>query len=215
MIATRLPVLSARLLAAVALPVFLAACAAPTPEDDLVDLGAFRMGHNVVVAPKVQMVPGSREVTAEEWETLLQNEMQARFSQYEGDQLYHFGLSVEGFFVAPGGVPLVLSPKSVLAVNVTVWDDAAGTKLNAEPETFTVFETTSGESFLLGSGNSRTREEQMLGLARNAVREIEQWMLEKRETDGWFDPRDGASSEAMRKPQDSAVEADETAASEQ
>lgn len=177
-----------RTLALLALTVLVAACTPPSPDDDLRDLGAFKLGHNIVVAPNVQMVPGSRPVEKQEWVDLLTNEMQARFSRYEGDQLYHFGLSVEGYFVAPGGVPLVLSPKSVLAVKMTVWDDAANGKLNKEPRTFTVFETTSGESFLLGSGNSRTREEQMLGLARNAVREIEIWMEEQHQENGWFDP---------------------------
>lgn len=177
-----------RTLAILALTAVVAACTAPTPEDDLRDLGSFKLGHNIVVAPKVQTVPGSRPVEAQEWVDILTNEMQARFSRYEGDQLYHFGMSVEGFFVAPGGVPLVLSPKSVLAVKMTIWDDAHNKKLNAEPKTFTVFETTSGESFLLGSGNTRTREEQMKGLARNAVREIEIWMEEQHKEHGWFDP---------------------------
>ncbi len=177
-----------RTLAILALTAVVAACTAPTPDDELRDLGSFKLGHNIVVAPKVQTVPGSRPVEAQEWVDLLTNEMQARFSRYEGDQLYHFGMSVEGFFVAPGGVPLVLSPKSVLAVKMTVWDDAHNKKLNAEPKVFTVFETTSGESFLLGSGNTRTREEQMLGLARNAVKEIEIWMAEQHAENGWFDP---------------------------
>ncbi|WP_420004076.1 hypothetical protein [Arenibacterium sp. LLYu02] len=181
-----------RTLAILALTAVVAACTAPTPEDDLRDLGSFKLGHNIVVAPKVQTVPGSRPVEAQEWVDILTNEMQARFSRYEGDQLYHFGMSVEGFFVAPGGVPLVLSPKSVLAVKLTIWDDAHNKKLNAEPKTFTVFETTSGESFLLGSGNTRTREEQMLGLARNAVKEIEIWMEEQHKEQGWFDPNETA-----------------------
>ena len=190
-----------RMFALVALSVLVAACTAPTPEDELRDLGAFSLGHNIVVAPKVQTVPGSRAVAPEEWVDLLTNEVAARFSRYEGAQLYHFGISVEGFFVAPGGVPLVLSPKSVLALKVTVWDDAQNKKLNAEPRTFTVFETTSGESFLLGSGNTRTREEQMKGLARNAVREIEIWMAEQHLENGWFDPQDQPASGAPAEAQ--------------
>ncbi|NIZ15413.1 hypothetical protein [Phaeobacter sp. HF9A] len=177
-----------RTFAILALTALVAACTPPTPEDELRDLGAFKLGHNIVVAPNVQMVPGSRPVEPQEWIDLLTNEMGARFSRYDGDQLYHFGMSVEGYFVAPGGVPLVLSPKSVLAVKVTIWDDAADGKLNKKPKTFTVFETTSGESFLLGSGHTRTREEQMKGLARNAVRQIEDWMVEQHQENGWFDP---------------------------
>ncbi|WOI33042.1 hypothetical protein R1T40_19205 [Tritonibacter scottomollicae] len=189
-----------RTLALLALTVLVAACTPPTPDDELRDLGRFKLGHNIVVAPKVQMVPGSRKVEPDEWVDVLTNEMAARFSRYEGDQLYHFGLSVEGYFVAPGGVPLVLSPKSVLAIKVTVWDDAANKKLNAEPETFTVFETTSGESFLLGSGHTRTRDEQMLGLARNAVKEIEIWMAENHAEDRWFAAEGEVAPAPVKKP---------------
>ncbi len=194
-----------RSLVLLVLPLVLMACTAPTPEDELQALGEFRLGHNIVVAPNVQKVPGSRDVTAEEWQDLLKSEVQARFSRYDGDQLYHFGISVEGFFVAPAGVPLILSPKSVLAVNVTVWDDAAGAKLNDEPETFTVFETPSRGSVLLGSGLTRTREEQMLGLVRNAVRDIEDWMVKQRTEQGWFEARANAATDAMRLPTENTL----------
>ncbi|CRL12395.1 hypothetical protein NIT7321_03269 [Phaeobacter italicus] len=178
-----------RIFALLAALVTLAACTAAAPDEPLEDLGAFKLGHNIVIASKVQMVPGSREVSQEEWIDALKNEVDARFSQYDGDQLYHFGISVEGYFVAPGGVPLVLSPKSVLAINVTVWDDAAGSKLNQEVKKFTVFETTTADSFLVGSGHARTREEQILGLARNAIGQIEDWMVEQHKENGWFDAK--------------------------
>ncbi|MBY6044173.1 hypothetical protein [Phaeobacter italicus] len=185
-----------RIFALLAALVTLAACTAAAPDEPLEDLGAFKLGHNIVIASKVQMVPGSREVSQEEWIDALKNEVDARFSQYDGDQLYHFGISVEGYFVAPGGVPLVLSPKSVLAINVTVWDDAAGSKLNQEVKKFTVFETTTADSFLVGSGHARTREEQILGLARNAIGQIEDWMVEQHKENGWFDSKSTAAEAA-------------------
>jgi len=185
-----------RIFALLAALVTLAACTAAAPDEPLEDLGAFKLGHNIVIASKVQMVPGSREVSQEEWIDALKNEVDARFSQYDGDQLYHFGISVEGYFVAPGGVPLVLSPKSVLAINVTVWDDAAGSKLNQEVKKFTVFETTTADSFLVGSGHARTREEQILGLARNAIGQIEDWMVEQHKENGWFDAKSTAAEAA-------------------
>ncbi|WP_405109198.1 hypothetical protein L0Z65_15930 [Phaeobacter sp. BS52] len=177
-----------RIFALLAAMVAVAACTAAAPDEPLEDLGTFKLGHNIVIASKVQMVPGSREVSKQEWVDILTNEVDARFNQYDGDKIYHFGISVEGYFVAPGGVPLVLSPKSVLAINVTVWDDAAGTKLNKVVKKFTVFETTTADSFLVGSGHARTREEQMRGLARNAVGQIEDWLVEQRKDNGWFEP---------------------------
>ncbi|SCZ70537.1 hypothetical protein SAMN04488118_110148 [Epibacterium ulvae] len=175
-----------RILSVLACLAFVSACTPASPDDPLQDLGNFSLGHNVVVAPNVQVVPGSKEVSTEQWINVLKNEIDARFGQYEGDQLYHFGISIEGFFVAPGGVPLVLSPKSVLAINVTVWDDAAGAKLNSEVETFTVFETADAGSVFVGAGHTRTVDEQVLGLARNAVRKIEAWMVEQNAAEGWF-----------------------------
>lgn len=174
----------------------LAACTPATPDEPLEDLGAFSLGHNIVVASKMQVVPGSRAASKEEWTEVMTSEIDARFARYQGPQLYHLGISIEGFFLAPPGIPIVLSPKSVLAVNVTVWDDAAGAKLNPEVKTFTVFETTTADSFLVGSGHARTREEQLRGLARNAVGQIEEWMLEQHQENGWFDAAADAAEAA-------------------
>ncbi|MFS4581232.1 hypothetical protein [Phaeobacter sp. C3_T13_0] len=197
-----------RIFALLAAMVAVAACTAAAPDEPLEDLGAFKLGHNIVIASKVQKVPGSREVSKDEWVDILTNEVGARFSQYEGDKTYHFGISVEGYFVAPGGVPLVLSPKSVLAVNVTVWDDVAGTKLNKKVKKFTVFETTTADSFLVGSGHARTREEQMRGLARNTVGQIEDWLVEQRKENGWFASEQDKEPDRAKAPKPSSAEAD-------
>ncbi|MDF1715945.1 MAG: hypothetical protein P1U75_04600 [Antarcticimicrobium sp.] len=181
----------------------LAACTAPSPDDPLQDLGAFYFGHNIVVAPKMQKGPISRDATKEEWVDVLTGAMRDRFGRYDGDQLYHFGISVEGYMLAPPGVPLVYTPKSVLIVNVTVWDDAAGKKLNDKVKQFTVFETASGGSVLVGSGNERTKQQQMQGLARNTADQIEDWLVEMHKENGWFAPRpdtDPAATAASAAP---------------
>ena len=74
-----------------------AACTAPSADDPLADLGAFRLGHNVVIASKAKAGPGSRTATADEWVQVLRNAVARRFGRYEGDQLYHLGISVEGY----------------------------------------------------------------------------------------------------------------------
>lgn len=177
---------------------FLTACvntdAATTP---LSDLGAFRLGHNVVVASKAQKGPVSRDATPEEWVSVMKSAVANRFGQYQGSQLYHFGISVEGYMLAPPGVPLIYKPKSALIINVTVWDDAANKKLNEKVHQMTIFEDTTGESFLVGSGNQRTKEQQMAGLAENAVLQIEKWMVEQRKENSWFEPRPGAATDAI------------------
>lgn len=185
-----------RLLALLGLLAALAGCAAdrdlsgPPP-----DLGAFLLGHNIVVAPKMQKVPISREATKEEWIEALTQSIDDRFGRYEGTQLYHFGISVEGYALAPPGVPLVATPKSALVINLTVWDDAAQRILNegGEPKQLLIIEDL-GSAPIIGSGLANTREEQLEALAFNAAREIEKWLLRKHREEGWFAPRPGAGA---------------------
>lgn len=172
-----------------------AGCTATTPQDPLVSLGEFRLEHNIVIASKTKKVPLSRTATEDEWVNALTNAVGERFGQYQGSQRYHFGISVEGYALAPKGIPLVFSPKSALTINVTVWDDAAGKKLNDKVEQMTIFETTSGGSFLVGSGYTRTKEQQMQGLSRNAVGRIEEWLLEQHTTHGWFAKKPGSETD--------------------
>ncbi|MEY8843044.1 hypothetical protein AB9K41_28770, partial [Cribrihabitans sp. XS_ASV171] len=143
----------------------LAACTPATPDEPLETLGEFSLGHNVVVASKMQKGPVSRDATEEEWVSALRSAVDERFSRYQGSQLYHLGISVEGYMLAPPGVPVIYSPKSALIINVTVWDDAQAKKLNPDVKQFTVFETTTADSAIVGSGHSRTKEEQLMGLS--------------------------------------------------
>ncbi|MHC9234714.1 hypothetical protein ACX9MO_03635 [Pseudooceanicola sp. 502str34] len=160
-----------------------AACTNPNDMDGTTpDLGDFLLGHNIVVASKAQEGPMSRTASEAEWKTAMTDAMQERFGRYDGDHYYHIGTSIEGYVLAQPGIPLVLSPKSILLVNVTVWDDELGKKLNEKPHTISVIETFGGHS-IMGSGYTMEPEEQMRGLARNAAKEIERWMLENRE---WF-----------------------------
>lgn len=181
----------------------LAACTAASPDEPLEDLGAFHLGHNIVIASKMQKGPISRDATQAEWVEVLTNAVADRFGRYDGDQLYHFGMSVEGYMLAPPGVPVIYNPKSALIINLTVWDDAAAKKLNPEVKQFTVFETATGGSMILGSGRERTKEEQMEMLARNAVGQIEDWLVEMHKEKGWFAPRedaDGSAGQPAAKP---------------
>lgn len=164
-------------------------------------LGDFQLGHNIVIAPNLVMGPLSREATAEEWTTSLEKAIEDRFRRYEGEKLYHFGISIEGYVLAEVGVPLVLQPKSVMIFRLTVWDDAAGGKLNAEAEEITVLEAISPES-LAGSGLTQTREEQLDNLTVQAAKQIEAFLLRKKKDDGWF-VSDGPVGEAT--PEEAAA----------
>lgn len=172
----------------------LAACAAGDPlDEELPPMGDFRLGHNIIVADNMQQVPPSRNATPEEWEEILGSEIDRRFGAYEGDRLYHIGIAVDGYALAPPGIPIILSPRSILVLSVNIWDDALGRKLHEEPEQIIVFEGTSPETLLVGSGIARNRTEQMQVLARNAARRVQVFMLQNPE---WFslDPEDAAAA---------------------
>lgn len=177
-----------RILSLFALLLGLAAC---TNANDLdkapVDLGDFRLGHNIVVAPKMVKGPVSREATADEWIASLTGAVAERFERYSGEKLYHFGVSVEGYVLAQPGIPVVASPKSVLIINLTVWDDAKGKKLNDKPEQITVLESLSGNS-IVGSGLTQSKEQQMQNLSRNTAKMIEEFLVRKQAEEGWFKP---------------------------
>jgi hypothetical protein len=180
----------------VAFLALLAACGAPDPlEEDLPPMGDFSLMHNVVFADNMRQVPPSRNATPDEWESIIQSEVNRRFAGYTGENTYHFGIAVDGYALAVPGIPVVATPRSILVISVTVWDEQQGIKLNDEPEQFYIFEGASPETFLVGSGIARTREQQMQGLARNAERRIQLWLLENPQ---WFgiDPNAAATAAA-------------------
>ncbi|MCH2165857.1 MAG: hypothetical protein MK098_14590 [Marinovum sp.] len=155
-------------------------------EQPPVPLGDFMLGHSIVVAPNLAKGPLSRDATQEEWIAAVDKAFEDRFRRYDGDRLYHFGISVEGYVLARVGVPLVLQPKSALIYRITVWDDAAQTKMNSEPKEVTVLEAVTAES-VAGSGLTQTREEQLEGLAVLAAKQAEEWLVEQVRDNQWFE----------------------------
>ena len=187
-----------RILSALISIVVLSACNGASDLDKpAVPLGDFNLYHNIVVAPKVQKLPISREVSEEVLTTAVKDAIAERFDRYDGQQLYHFGVSVEGYVLAQPGIPVVASPKSVLIINLTVWDDAKGKKLNEKPQQITVLESFSTKS-VLGSGLTQSKEEQMLGLSRNAAKQIQDFLVKKHSEEGWFLRQETATDSASQ-----------------
>ena len=160
----------------------LAACGRNDLDEPPVPLGDFALGLNIVVADNAQKVPISREASPEEWEEAMKAAVADRFGRYSGGRLYNIGISVDGYALAPPGIPVVAAPKSVLVITANIWDDATQTKLNPEGEQFTVFEGMSGET-VIGTGLTRTKRKQMDVLSYNAVKRVEQWLVDHPE---WF-----------------------------
>jgi hypothetical protein len=166
----------------------LAGCAvSDEPSGPPAPFGDFRLGYAITVADKAKQAGPSRQATPEEWEAEINRAVRARLDRYQGEKLYHIGVGVRAYALAIPGIPIVLSPKSALVAAVDVWDDSARRTINAEPKEFTVFEDFSG-STVIGSGLTRSREEQMQTLAANLADRINAWLVEN---EAWF------SSEAV------------------
>lgn len=145
-------------------------------------IGRFLLGYDIVVSEKPQKGPFSRNATNEEWIAAVEISLRDRFSRYDGDQYYHIAVSVDGYVLGIPGIPIVYSPRSVLIIGVTFYEDATQQKLNPEPIRLTVFEPCCSVP-LLGTGYTRSAEKQMEGLAFNAARAIERTM---RQNADWF-----------------------------
>ena len=161
-----------------------AACAPVTDlEGDPEPMGRFLLGHNVAAVAEDFEVPDiSRKVDNEIWVNVVRDEMNTRFSRYDGDEYYHISTAILGYILAPPGIPVVLAPKSVLMADVYLFRDKDGGKpITEEPKRFTVFEE--GADVIVGSGLTRTGEEQARSLARNLAKQVHVWMLENEE---WF-----------------------------
>ncbi|WP_299025247.1 hypothetical protein [uncultured Sulfitobacter sp.] len=150
-----------------------------------VPLGDFNLGHNIVVAPKVQKVPLGRTLDTEVMKKMLQEAVAERFDRYEGARLYHFGISIESYFLAPPGVPVVAAPKSAMIIRITVWDDAKNKKLTPKAHQITVLESLD-QGPLVGSGYTKSAEEQFKNLSQNAVKQIETFLVKQNAEMGWF-----------------------------
>jgi hypothetical protein len=165
--------------------VLLAACAETDSDAPLPDLGDFRLGHNVVLAREVTKGPFSREATKAELTGALAGAIEERLIGYDGDGLYHLGISIGGYVLAQPGLPVIYTPKSVMVFDVTVYDNLTGEKLNEEAKRFTAFEGLQNTAPIVGSGIARGKEEQLQNLVTEGARQLHQWLIENRE---WFTP---------------------------
>lgn len=182
-----------RMLAALGCALLLAACdPASDLQDPPVDLGNFRLGHNVaVVVQDVTILPGSRIVTVDEWKQALTGAIDARFGRYEGSKRYHISLSVRGYNLSRFDVPGVPGPKTLVDLHARIWDDALGRMLHDEPQEVQVL------AALSEIGVQPTKQEQLTYLAERAAKEVETWLLEN---PGWFQGGPPAPSAAPVAP---------------
>lgn len=169
-----------RLFAMLALVLTLAACAQEGPTPEKLDLGDFTLGHNIVIAPDLTKGPTSRNATEEELTAAVKAQLDKRLGRYDGDRMVHLGVNIGAYILARPGVPLVYTPKSAFIMTVTAWDDRAEAKFHEKPKQIIALEQLGGTP-ILGSGLTKTREEQIEALAVSAARQIENWLAENAE----------------------------------
>lgn len=168
----------------------MAGCGAPDLElepEDMVSLGDFRLGYNIVLANEVTQSPGSRDATEDELSDAVRAAMESRVGRYDGDGLYHIGLRIEAYSLGQTGIPILAAPRSIMLIALNIWDDATQEKLNVEPVRITAYDTAAGP--LVGTGFSRSREEQLSALAFNAAAEVEDYL--EANAPLWFTPKEG------------------------
>lgn len=188
-----------RILALFSALVLLAACGETRLDEAPEDLGAFQARVTHVYTEKALQWPLSRDADHSEWTAPIENALNTRLRRYAGAQQYDVAVTLEGFMLAPPGVPVLFSPKSAVVVNVFVYD-VANKKFLAKKHQMEIFESTTGESALLGSGHARTKEQQIQGLAVNIADKVEEWMAENHKEQGWFAPRPGTAAEGTAAP---------------
>lgn len=194
-----------RLIVAIAAAAVLSACSSASSLDSpLENLGTFSLGHNIVIADNAQIGPLSRPAEPDDWEAAMTSAIEDRLGRYQGDGLFHIGVTVEGYNLALPGVPLVVSPKSVLIISVNVWDDSTREKLTEEPKQFTVFEALSGET-IVGSGLTQNKAKQMENLSINAAAAIEKWLVENPQ---WFGVTGDGAEQAVSPTENAAPPAE-------
>ena len=176
-----------RRFAALGLALTVSACVS-TDDSGPKDLGDFRLGYNIVQARTVKQGPFSRQVSDEQLTAALREAVAARLNRYDGDGLYHIGISIGGFVLAQPGIPLIYTPKSALIFEVNVYDNATGQRLNAEPKQITAFEGIENVAPIVGSGIVRGAEDQLANLVASGAIQVERWLAENPE---WFTPEPG------------------------
>lgn len=164
---------------------WLAACTQSSVNEPPEELGAFKLRVNYTYAEKAVKGPISRNATSQEWETALKTALTNRLGRYDGPQEYDVAVTLEGYMLAPPGIPVVYSPKSTAIVNMFVYD-VAQKKYLVKKHQIQVLEDTTQESLVVGSGHSRTRQEQMDGLALKVALSVEDYMAEGHKDNGWF-----------------------------
>ncbi|WP_138466388.1 hypothetical protein [Poseidonocella sp. HB161398] len=153
------------------------------PEIEGRALGDFSLQHLVVIVDDPQKGPMSRGMDDEALKAAVSGAVETRFRRFQGSGQYSIGIKVVAYALAAPGIPVLLAPRSLLGMNVAVFD-ADQNRISGDWKQMVVWEDAGGDT-VLGSGYTQSAEEQLAELADNAAVEIEKWL---RENEDWFAP---------------------------
>ena len=171
-----------------ALMLVLGACAGQPLSERPEPVGDFRLGYAIAKVDRPEQGPFSRVISDAAIKAEVEGAVRARLGRYDGDGLYHIGMAVGGYVLAQPGVPLIFSPKSIMIVDVTIFDNATRQKLNPEPFRITAWEGLENTVPIIGSGLARDAEQQLQNLSEQVAVQIEAWISENPQ---WFEPKPG------------------------
>ena len=140
----------------------------------------FKLGHLVVKAENTQKGFFSRNASEEILESTLKKKLLNSLSKQNGSHFFHISVVVSGYVLAKPGLPIILSPKSVLILDVFIFDDESEQKVFNKPKRFSIFESLNGNT-IIGSGLTLTAEEQLDNLTTIATYKISQWLVSNKD----------------------------------
>lgn len=159
----------------------LAGCATPDPlGEDLPEMGTFQLASAITVSRNARKIPPSRGASEADLKRVMNAEIARRFGRYDGGRLFYVAVNIDGYSLAPPGIPIVLTPKSIMIVSANVWTADPQEKIGG-PEQITTLEGV--DTLLLGSGLMKSADEQLVTLCRNTARKVQSWMLRNPD---WF-----------------------------
>ena len=152
----------------------------PTEIPTIPNIGNFKLGHLVVKAENTQKGFFSRNVSEEILEKTLKEKLSKLLNNQNGDHFFHISAVISGYVLAKSGIPVLLSPKSVLIIDVFIFDDQTQQKVFENPRRFSIFESFSSDT-IIGTGLTLTAEQQLDDLTTIAVNKIGDWLIDNKE----------------------------------
>ncbi|MEL6170052.1 MAG: hypothetical protein AAFR35_15305 [Pseudomonadota bacterium] len=176
---------------------FCAACTTTSASRTPSPIGDFRLAEVRVDASAATMGPLSREVAPEVIEAALRSSLTERLRAYDGDGLYVVEVDVRSYVLAQPGIPLLLSPRSILILDIGVQDVETGSTFASGDDRVIAFEGLMSGVPFLPSGLVKSSDQQLSNLANEAAILAERAL--ERSADRWF-VADPARPRVVRAP---------------